>query len=130
MPRGKIDELWGEPEIPQWARSEGRATLFYPDAPLVIRIDDKTGLVVEIMQYSGMHRAIAEDGTDLMFMPEEDVLSWLKAKNLEVKVGDDEIIVPAAKLRFGLSTSRSIWTPARKEKVMKWVESVKLTEDL
>jgi hypothetical protein len=127
MRRAELDKRWGEPKIPRWGRDEGRTTLFYAATPLVIQVEDQSELVAGTTLYAGMHRAIAEDGTDLMFMPEEQVLDWLKAQGVDAEIGDDEIIAPAAKLRFRLKGSPSMRMPAGKYKALKWVESVELT---
>lgn len=129
MPRADLDKRWSDPKIPSWGRDEGRITLLYANAPFVIRVDDKSNRVTEITLYAGLHRVIAEDGTDLMFMSEENVLAWLKAKDVDTTIDDRKIVAPDAKLRLGLEGSPSKQMPAGKEKPFRWVESVELTTD-
>jgi hypothetical protein len=125
MPRADLDKRWGEPKIPSWGRDEGRTILLYTRAPSVVRVDE-TNRVTEITMYAGMHRAIAEDGTDLIFMPAEQVLAWLKVKGIDAKIDDDKIVAPAAKLQLRLQSFPSKQMSAGKAKTLKWVESVEL----
>jgi hypothetical protein len=125
-PRADLDKRWGEPKIPSWGRDEGRSTLLYADAPVVICVDDQSNRVAEITMYAGFHRVIADDGTDLMFMPEEQVLAWLKAKGVDATVGDGKIVALAAKLQLRLRGSPSKEMRAGEAKTFQWVESVEL----
>ncbi len=123
MPQEILDERWGKPEIPDWGRDEGRVTAFYPEAPFVIELNEASRRVESITLYAGIHRAVADDGTDLMFMPQQHVLAWLKAKGVAAELRQDEILAPAAKLRLGLGGS------AGRLKALEWVETVELTTE-
>jgi hypothetical protein len=62
----------------------------------------------------------------LTFLPEEQLLAWLKAQGLEAKIDGSKIIVPAANLQLRLESSYANLKPEDEKQALRWVEAVEL----
>lgn len=100
--RVELDSMWGAPSIPAWGRAAGRFVALYRGIPFGVELDATTHRVVAVSLYGGRHRALAEDGFDLMFATRGDVLDWLARRGYSANVGSREICVAEAKLALGI----------------------------
>lgn len=120
MSRAKLDETWGPPTIPRWARSEKGVTVFYANAPVVVHLDPSETRVTGLTLYAGRHRALTSEGIDPMFMPLAEAKEWLASLGLTGHVEGGHLVVPAARARFSLD---GVGVP----RALQWIRSIEMT---
>jgi hypothetical protein len=120
MPRATLDERWGPPEMPEWARTSTEVGAFYARAPVSVRLDRAAQRVIAVTLHAGRHRAVTDDGVAPLLMRAADASTWLASLGLAGETSRLAIQAPTQKTSLLLDGARGATDELR------WVSGIEI----